>query len=137
MGDQVHQEPRKPFTFTGNYRKDFLEKMGYKEFVPPVIHTVDRPLMLVPIRLAYSLSLNKEPEMKLCRDCDHVDRVTARLSEEFVICNRPTEVNLFPYTSPVTGETIRPAQPILYCKYERALGGCKDAQFFKPRSENA
>lgn len=72
--------------------------------------------------------------MKLCRDCDHVDRATARLSEDFVICNRPTDVNLFPYTSPVTGETIRPAPQMLHCKYERALGECKEeAIFFKPK----
>lgn len=53
MKDKAHQEPRKPFTLTGIYSKEFLEKMGYKEFVPPVIHTVgDGPTMpLVPLKL--------------------------------------------------------------------------------------
>lgn len=55
----AHQEPRKPFTLTGIYSKEFLEKMGYKEFVPPVIHTIgDGPTMpMVPIKLAYGLDL--------------------------------------------------------------------------------
>lgn len=62
----VHQEPRKPFVFTGSYSKEFLEKIGYKEFVPPVIHNVgDGPLMpMVPIKLAYELNLLHNNEDK-------------------------------------------------------------------------
>lgn len=72
--------------------------------------------------------------MKLCRDCDHVDRATARLSEDYVICNRPVECDTYTYTSPVTGESVRRTIPLLNCKYERALGECsEEAIFFKPK----
>lgn len=62
----VHQEPQEPFTLTGVYSKEFLEKMGYKEFVPPVIHTVgDGPTMpMVPIKLAFALNLPHSGEDK-------------------------------------------------------------------------
>lgn len=58
----AHREPRPPFVFTGNYSKEFLEKMGYKPYIPPVIdNVIDGPVMpLEPIKLAYELKINED-----------------------------------------------------------------------------
>jgi len=46
-----------PFVIQGNYSKEFLEKMGYRPYIPPPVYTVKNPIMpLGPIKLAYELS---------------------------------------------------------------------------------
>jgi hypothetical protein len=51
----MHQEPRIPFTITGNYSKGFLESMGYKKIVFPLCEISKNPQMpLEPVKLAYS-----------------------------------------------------------------------------------
>lgn len=48
---------RLPYVIQGHYSKEFLEKIGYKPYVPPpIFNIVKEPVMpLEPIKLAYSL----------------------------------------------------------------------------------
>jgi hypothetical protein len=40
----------------GLYSREFLEKMGYKEFIPPLVEGCRNPVMpLEPIKLAYEI----------------------------------------------------------------------------------
>jgi len=54
------------FVFEGRYSREFLESMGYKEFIPPpIFNVVTDPIMpLEPIKLAYELNVLKEPEKR-------------------------------------------------------------------------
>ena len=50
-----------PFVIQGNFNKEFLEKMGYRPFIPPPVYTVKNPIMpLEPIKLAYELFKAKD-----------------------------------------------------------------------------
>lgn len=72
--------------------------------------------------------------MKFCKDCRHVDKETLSVrsvqAEEAIECNRITESDSF-YISEVTGQKLVVPATKHYCKYERALGNCKNAQFFE------
>ena len=47
-------EKRSLGVFTGLYSKEFLEKMGYKPWFPPLVEVCCNPVMpMEPIKLAY------------------------------------------------------------------------------------
>ena len=48
-----------PYVIQGDFSKEFLEKMGYKPFVPPpIFNTIKEPMMpLETVKLAYSIKI--------------------------------------------------------------------------------
>jgi len=74
-------------------------------------------------------------EQKFCKDCVHVDKNTLKFSleETRIECLRILSV-AHTITSAVTGKQLIIPATKYYCYYERSLGGCQHAEFFK-RSE--